>query len=187
MGANQFTTNYYQARNMQEAFKEAQEDAEYEYGHQEGYSGHINSINGYKDLTNEFENSKIKLGKFIDNKLETINKRDCYGVCVEQPKPSAAKIKSKVNHEIVKGTSKWILYYVVTTGFIEVEKEVTCKRTKGEAVIEARKYTEKTGEKTYIHVEKRLEKGNARVATIEYKKDSKEKLGKYIFFGEAPN
>ena len=42
-------------------------------------------------------------------------------------------------------------------------------------------------EKTYIHMEKRLEKGNARVATIEYKKDSKEKLGKYIFFGEAPN
>ena len=50
----------------------------------------------------------------------------------------------------------------------------------------ARKKTEETKERLYVHIEKRLESGNSQVATIEYKHSTNEKEGKYLFIFVAP-
>jgi hypothetical protein len=62
---------------------------------------------------------------------------------------------------------------------------IASKNTKGEAVKIAREHTEKTQERTYIDVAKVLEKGSTKVAEIEYKKSTTEKVGKFVFFGWA--
>jgi chaperonin GroEL (HSP60 family) len=58
---------------------------------------------------------------------------------------------------------------------------------KGDAVKAARVHTEKTGESTYIKIERVLDKssGSDVVAEIKYKASTKEAEGNYVFFGYA--
>ena len=58
---------------------------------------------------------------------------------------------------------------------------------KGDAVTAARAHTEKTGESTYIKIERQLDKssGSDVVAEIKYKASTKEAEGNYVFFGYA--
>jgi hypothetical protein len=55
MGSQSFTT-YSRGKNVRDAYNRAVEQAEAEYGHQDGYSGQINSCAGYSDITREFKN-----------------------------------------------------------------------------------------------------------------------------------
>lgn len=182
MGGNRFYTKQ-KGASISEAYRDAVKIAEAVHGHQEGYSGEINSTGGVVDLTKEWKASKLDINKFINNKEEgNLTKGNAYGVCLKEPKKNTNKIKSQVEHNVEKGTKKWVLKYVVST--LEQQIGVGYK-TKGDAVKFARAHTEKTGRKTYINMEKVLEKGSTNVATVSYKSSKDETPGEYVFFGIA--
>lgn len=181
MGAVQFIEKV-RAKSLNEAYKKAVADAEDEHGHEEGYSGAINCTNSPSDVTRYYENSKQPLGKYIDAIIEKASKRDCFGICLEQPKSNTNKIKTVVEHVVEKGTRKWVLKYAV----YDYDDRMKAFPTKGEAVSFARAYTEKTGKRTAINMEKVLEKGLTTVARISYKNSTSEKDGLYVLFGLAP-
>lgn len=182
MGAQQFYHRR-KGKTMYSTYKEICEDTRDEHGHEQGYSGEIHDAGSPVDITSEFKRSGLTLDNFINNK--ELNKRDCFVICVKEPKSNTNKIKSQVEHHVTKGTKKWVLKYVVSKGRFG-DEEIAAKNTKGEAVKIAREHTEKTQEMTNIRMEKRLEGGGAKVATITYKTSTSEQLGEWIFFGEAP-
>jgi len=182
MGAIQFIEKV-RAKSLSEAYKKAVADAEDEHGHEEGYSGAINCADSPSDVTRYYENSKQPLSKYIDAMIENAGKRDCFGICLEQPKSNTNKIKTQVENIPTKGTQKWILQYVV----YDYEDRIKSFPTKGLAVSCARAYTEKTLKRTSIVMEKTLEKGSSTVARITYKRSDNEKEGLYVLFGLAPD
>lgn len=178
MGACTFR-NSATAKNMHDAYRDLVDDATSEYGN-DVYNGTISTTDGYRDVTSNFKSSGKDLSTYIDEMLDKSSKRDCFGICVEQPKSNPNKIKSQVQHHVVKGTRKWDLWFIVTEWGDEIGKF----KTKTEALKCARKHTEATTRKTSIHMEKRVQ-GSSQVATINYKASSSEKPGKYVFFGWA--
>ncbi len=68
MGSQQFKT-YSRGKSVKEAYLSAVDDANDEYGHQQGYSGEINSSAGYRDVTNKFKASGKDLNKYINERL----------------------------------------------------------------------------------------------------------------------
>jgi hypothetical protein len=181
MGAQEFEISK-RGYTMKEAYDCALEDNLDEYGHQEGYSGTISSTDRLIDLTSEFQNSKKTPGKFIKDKLEDCPKRTCYTICIKNPKENKNKIKSAVEHIVTPGTKKWVLKYVVRT---PNDHFVGSWPTKGEALKDARRYTEANRITTIISMEKQLEKGNSTVARVSYKQATNEEPGMWIFFGVA--
>lgn len=179
MGAQEFYSKV-RATSMSEAYSKAQEEAEAEYGHQEGYSGQINSTHGCKDVTEDFKLSGKSLEKFGDSFDK--QKGLAYGICIEAPIENTAKVKTKVEHIVQKGTKKWILVYDVE----DFDEYVGSRPSKGEAVKLARQHTEKTRKTTTISMSKKLETGSADVAKVCYKASKRERIGEYVFFGEAP-
>jgi hypothetical protein len=182
MGSQSFTS-YSWGRDAQDAYNKAVEAAEDEYGHQEGYSGAINSSHGFRDITKEFKNSKKSLNQFIDEQIDKLTKFDgARTICIEEPRSNDNKIKTQVEHIVTPGTKKWVLMYVVYCG----GERMMSAPTKGEAVKIARQYSEKNQCTTMIKMERVLEKkDHALVAKVTYKKSSNEREGKWIFFGWA--
>lgn len=182
MGACTFrTTN--SGKTMSEAYDTACEIANEEYGHQEGYNGTITTTHGFRDVTSDFKRSKKELSQFISDAYDKLNKRDCWGICIDEPKENKNKTKSQVEHIVTKGTKKWVLKYVVEC--YNSDRIIGRYTTKGDAVKSARKYTEDTQNTTKIYMTKQLESGTSDVAKVVYKKSPNEKNGKYIFFGWA--
>lgn len=171
---------YARGKNINEAYKDACEEAEVEYGN-DGYNGSISTTAYLQDVTKEFKNGRKSLNEFIESKLENLGKRCCLAVCIEEPVQNTNKIKTQVEHIVTSGTKKWVLKYVVNGD----DGELGAYDTKGAAVEKARKYTEVYQCPTTITMEKRLEKASPVVAKITYKKDTKEKLGKWVLFGVA--
>ena len=181
MGSQSFTS-YSRGKDARDAYTRAVEEAEYEYGHQEGYSGAINSTAGFGDITKEFKASKKSLNQFIDEQMDKLTKYDgARCICLEEPIGNTNVTKSQVENIVTPGTKKWVLKFVVR-GYRGV---ISTHNTKGDAVKAARAYTEKHQESTGVYMEKTLEKGDAQVAKITYKKSSKEREGRWIFFGWA--
>lgn len=182
MGSQSFTT-YARGKNANDAYNRAVEDANDEYGHQEGYSGAINSSGGFRDITKEFKASKKNMDKFIDEQIESLTKFDgARAICVEEPIGNTNVIKTQVEHVVTPGTKKWVLTYVVYQG----DSRIASAITKGDAVKRAREYSEKNQCTTTIKMERRLEKdSHALVAKVTYKKATKERDGRWIFFGWA--
>ena len=182
MGSQSFTT-YSRGKNANDAYNRAVEQAEAEYGHQEGYSGAINSSAGFGDITKEFKASKKSLDKFIDEQIDKLTKFDgARAVCIEEPVENKNKTKSQVEHIVTPGTKKWVLTYIIYCDGSRINSAVT----KGEAVKMARAYSEKHQRTTMIKMERRLEKdAHALVAKVTYKKSSTEKEGRWVFFGWA--
>lgn len=182
MGTQQFVT-YSRGMSANEAYTRAVEAADDEYGHQQGYSGEINSTAGFRDITDEYERSKKHLRVFMDEKLERATKHDgAMAICVEKPVQNTNKIKSQVDHIVEKGTKKWVLKFIARS---RNGNQIARYSTKGEAVKAARAHTEKSGDSTYVEMVKELEKGSTTVAKISYKSSTKEKQGKWVFFGYA--
>jgi hypothetical protein len=194
MGANVYL-NSSRANSMAVAYKICVEVANEEYGHQEGYSGQINMSSGFVDKTAHYEAwcKTQKPGKRspdwyasamdAENKLEKSG--PAWGICLEKPVSNNNKIKSTVVHNVFKGTRKWELVYIPQT-----RSESWFGKThnnKADAVKEAREYTERTGNRTIVVIEKILSKtsGNRIVADIEYKSSKNEKPGRYFFCGLA--
>ena len=181
MGSSWFTTQS-RGKSVQSAYNTAVERANDEYGHQEGYSGEINSSAGYRDVTKEWKASKKTLNQFMDEQKNKLSKHQgAQAICLEEPKANENKTKSHVEHVVTPGTKKWVLKYVVK-GY---DGEISSHDTKGAAVAAARAYTEKYLCSTVIQMEKRIEKSNAIVAKITYKRSSTEKDGLWLFFGWA--
>lgn len=170
--------------NAQEVYSNLIKDAKQEYGHQQGYSGAINSTYGFRDVTQSFKNSDKKLQNFIDEELDKISSGYCECICIEEPKSNPNKVKSQVEHIVEAGTKKWLLKYRVTAGW-RGDDSVGVKDSKGDAIKIARDYTEKHKVETQIEMIKVLEKGSTVVAKIKYKQSNKEKPGKWVFFGMA--
>lgn len=179
MGACSFR-NTGSGRSAQDVFRRLQEIAEREHG-DDCYNGTISTVPGFRDVTNEWKNSKRDLNTFINDKIEDGNKYDCFAICTRNPVENKNKTKSQVEHIVTPGTKKWVLKYVVYT----YDHQLGSYNTKGDAVKAARAHTEKTQQSTSIVMEKKLEKGNSQVAKITYKQSSTEKPGEWIFFGWA--
>lgn len=170
-------------KSIHEAYREAVREAREEYGN-DAYNGTISTTNGVIDVTSEFKRSGLSLGEFINKNIDRAEKRGhCLGICVKEAKENSNKIKSKVEHNVEKGTKKWVLKYVVYDP--REDRQIASEKTKGDAVKKARKYTEETQRRTFIAMEKVLEKGNSTVATITYKGSSNETIGEYVLFGWA--
>jgi hypothetical protein len=182
MGACQFKVRS-TGKTADEAYRKACDDAEEEYGHQEGYNGTISTTPGFKDETEAYKKSKFDdVYAYIRNRFDTMNKYDCSAICLCQPVGNNNKIKTQVEHIVEAGTKKWILKYFV---YSVRDRYIGSYLTKGEAVTKARAHTEKTTESTHITMEKVLEKANKTVAKITYKKATNERNGEWVFFGYA--
>lgn len=183
MGATQFRERG-TGRTAQEAYKKLCEMAEEEYGHQEGYNGTISTTTGFKDETEIYKKSKFDdVYAYIRDRFEShsMSKRDCSAICVRQPIANKNKTKSQVEHIVTPGTKKWVLKYVVQYG----DHVIGAWNTKGDAVKDARKYTEQNQVPTTIVMKKYLEKGDNLVAKITYKRSTTERNGEWLFFGYA--
>lgn len=181
MGSQSFKT-YSRGKSVKEAYDNAVDAANDEYGHQQGYSGEINSSAGFRDVTDKFKASGKSLNQYIEDRLDSLSKYDgAEAICIDQPVTNNNKIKTQVEHIVEKGTKKWVLKYVVHGS----GGRIGSYNTKGDAVKAARAYTEKNIGTTVVHMEKVLEKGRTDVARINYKKATNEKDGRWIFYGWA--
>lgn len=182
MGACQFKVRYF-GKTADEAYRNACDDAEEEYGHQDGYNGTISTTHGFRDETETYAKSKFDdVYAYIRNRFDTMNKYDCSAICVCKPVGNKNKTKSQVEHVVTPGTKKWVLQYTVETydgNFLSAHL------TKGDAVKIARYHTEKTQQATKIKMRKVIEKGDPLVAKITYKKSPTERDGEWVFFGYA--
>ena len=172
---------------MSEAYTEACRDAEEEHGHEQGYSGEINMSQGIRDLTRTFKNSGKKLDAFVDDVMEGddyVLDEEALAICIKEPKLNANKIKTQVEHHVVKGARKWVLYYTVyETGW--EPKYLGKKKLKDQAVVLGRDHTARSGNSTIVKMERLLEGSEPTVSTIRYKPSSNERDGTYYFFGNA--
>jgi len=181
MGADAFITRQ-RGMNASEAYTLAVETAQSEHGIG-AYNGTISTTTNFRDITSEFHKSKKERREFIDDMLEKAGKRDCYVIEEQAPVKNNNKIKSIVEHTVVKGTSKWELRYNVYTGWDD--RQLKSFKTKTDAVKYAREYTEKSQNTTFVRMEKILTNQDANVACIKYKSSTQEREGTYIFFGMA--
>lgn len=181
MGADAFITRQ-RGMTASEAYTLAVEAAESEFG-RDAYNGTISTTTNFRDITAEFRKSKKERRQFIDDMLEKAGKRDCYVIEEQAPVKNNNKIKSVVDHTVVKGTSKWELRYNVYTGW--EDKQLKSFKTKTDAVKYAREYTENKQTTTFVRMEKVLTNQDANVACIKYKRSTQETEGTYIFFGMA--
>jgi len=183
MGACQFKGRY-GGKTAEEAYNRACEEAELEYGSQDGYNGTISTTHGFRDETEAYNKSKFNdVSVYIRDRFDShsMNKRDCSAICVVKPVGNKNKTQSQVEHIVTPGTKKWVLKYVVQRG----DHVIGSWNTKGDAVKDARRYTEKHQVPTSILIKKFLEKGDNLVAKITYKKATNERDGEWVFFGYA--
>ena len=184
MGACQFKARY-GGKTAEEAYSRACEEAEQEYGHQDGYNGTISTTHGFRDETEAYNKSKFSdVSAYIRDRFDShaMNKRDCSAICVVKPVGNKNKTKSQVEHVVTPGTKKWVLQYVIET---YDGNTLSAHVTKTDAVKIARYHTEKTQQATKIKMRKVIEKGDPLVAKITYKKSTTERDGEWIFFGYA--
>jgi hypothetical protein len=168
--------------NVNDAYTSAVEEAIAENGN-DAYNGTISTTISCIDVTKKFRDSKKERRQFLDDMIENARKRDCYAIEDVAPIKNNNKIKSVVEHTVVKGTSKWELRYNVYTGW--EDRQLKSFKTKTDAVKYAREHTEKTQNTTFVRMEKVLTNQDANVACIKYKKSTQEREGVYILFGIA--
>ena len=179
MGACSFQQSG-RGKSAQQVFTRLQDQAISEYGY-DSYNGTISTVPGFRDITDDWKRSGKDLNRFIGEKFENANKYDCFCICTNPPVENKNKTKTEVEHIVTPGTKKWVLKYVV----YNYDNQLGSYDTKGDAVKAARAYTEKTLNRTYVSMEKKLEKGSCEVAKITYKTSTTEKDGHYVFFGYA--
>lgn len=92
MGANTFDKIIF-GKNASNAYIKAKKEADEEYGHQEGYSGQINSTNSVEQITVDYRYNTKNYNKLVDEKLNNINKREC--LLIEITGKAAKDLKEK--------------------------------------------------------------------------------------------
>jgi hypothetical protein len=174
-------------KNMDDAFKNAQEEAAQEYGHQQGYSGAINCCELGRDVT-RLRNDYDEEDHFQEWILNNTSKRLVYGYCTQDPIPNKNKTKSEVKNIPQKGTRKWETRYIAEPDWTgQTMSQHISEKTQGAAIKAARAYTEKNpGVVLKVKVTKILVEGGETCAEVRYKKSSTERDGRYTFVGYAP-
>ena len=168
---------------LKDAFNKAQAIAREENG-TDYYNGTIYNCELIGDKTSGYKEAKDK-SKFIQDLQSRVNKGECVGVCIKEPKPNINKVKSVVERIPQKGKRIYKAFYVVYERMGE-EKEVSKCVTQKLAIINAREYTEKNAISTSIYFERKLIQGNSLCATIKYKPSKTESEGLYTFIGVSP-
>ena len=77
MGACTFDTIRIVKGDVREAYSEALEEARDYNGHQEGYSGDIQTVNGYRVVRDFPTYDSKKFWSWIDSRLGNLGKREC--------------------------------------------------------------------------------------------------------------
>jgi hypothetical protein len=182
MGASWFQTQS-KGKNVQQAYNRAVDLANDEYGHQEGYSGQINSTAGCRDVTKEWKASGKSIAQYMDDSMDRLTKHQgAQAICLQEPIENKNKTKSQVEHIVTPGTKKWVLTYIVYCG----DSRIASAITKGDAVKRARDYSEKHQCTTVIKMERCLNNAShALVAKVKYKPSTTEREGRWVFFGWA--
>ena len=180
MGSDSFITRS-RGVNARHAYGCAIEDAIEEHGN-DIYNGTISTTSGFTDVTKKFRESRKERMEFINDMLYNAGKRDCFVIEELAPVVNTNKIRSVVEHNVVKGTSKWELRYIVYNNQAD---EIRALKTKTEAIAFARKHVEATKSNTTIVMTKVLVNQNAVVAQVKYKPSTQEREGQYVFFGMA--
>lgn len=170
---------------MRDALKRAQDKARDMYGN-DYYNGRINNCSLSNDLTMSFKQCTTmkQRNDFVNERMCNADKGEVYGICMREPKADTRKIKSKVETFPQKGARKWKTAYEIYNNNDEL---IDTKYDQTSAIKRAREYTESTMFTSRIFITKKLVNGNVQVAKIVRKEDRNNKLGKYIFFGCAPN
>ena len=179
MGATTFY-NRITAPSMSEGYRELIEQAIDDCGN-DPYNGTISTTYTFTDVTKKYKASGKDLNKFIDDAYEDLGKRDCWAICIREPRGNSNKIKSQVELNPQVGKRVWETKYEVRTYDGVIGSHVL----QGEAIKIARAYTERTKINTTVNITKHLVEGNTQVAKIEYKKSKDECDGDYVFFGYA--
>lgn len=179
MGATTFY-NRITAPSMKEGYDLLVEEAIDECGI-DPYNGTISTTHAFTDATNKYKASGKDLNQFIEDAYDYLGKRDCWAICVKEPKGNSNKIKTQVELNPQVGKRVWETRYEVRTH----ERLVASHILQGEAIKMARDYTERTKINTTVNITKHLVEGNTQVAKIEYKKSKDECDGNYVFFGYA--
>lgn len=73
---------------MSSAFRALQE-AEQEYGH-DSYNGTISTISEWTDKTQAYAASGRPVEEYLEDLLESLDKREAVGVCLRPPTPGKA-------------------------------------------------------------------------------------------------
>lgn len=177
------STTFYHKRtapSMKEAYNQLVEDAIEEYGN-DAYNGTISTTNGFVDVTNKFKESGKKLSAFIESAEDVMSKRDCWGICVLEPKLNTNKIRSQVELVPQIGRRVWETRYEV-----HAEKRlIGTHPLQAGAIRIGRDYTELTKIATQVTRVNVLKEGEKDVAFINYKPSSEERQGEYVLFGWA--
>jgi hypothetical protein len=175
-----------QGKNMRDAFNNAVQEANEEYGHQQGYSGAINNCELTGDWTNKRSNYPED-DHFHEAILQYANKRDVIGYCTQDPIGNTNKTKSEVKNMPQHGSRKWETRYIAVPRYGDSPNTGISEKTQTEAIKKARAYVEKNpGLMLEVRVTKILTEGQTVCAEVRYKKSSRERLGSYTFVGWAP-
>lgn len=181
MGA-QVATGSAKARNINDAWKQVYEEANEYSGHQEGYSGDLNTCDFTKDLTYKLKTMSVR--ELIDYIENNCPKREAWGFCTKPGKENNNKTKTQVENTPQKGTRKWKTVYEAIDRWSGHTAVTADSQT--ECIKKARAYVEKNPKVTLVvQINKVLEKGNTVCAKISYKKSKTESLGEYYFVGLA--
>jgi hypothetical protein len=180
MGAISIEVTAY-GKNIKEAFRNAQEEAQEEYG-TDSYNGSINNCYLTKDVSSK--RPTMHPTELYDYIIERVDKREVMGWCENAPKLNENKIKSQVKNFPQEGARKWVtVYQAIKPWSNEVVAE---DKTQTGCIKKARAYVERHKGSLEIIITKRLESGKEKCATVSYKKAAGEKNGKYVFVGMAP-
>jgi hypothetical protein len=179
MGAVDFQTRTIRAMSMNEAYREAVSEAEFESGH-DPYNGTISTTTNFRDVTTMFKNSGQSLNEFIEANIEKVGKWNSWGICLKEPKADY-KAKVEVRHEMQKGTRKWETLYVIYDTY--GKDEVGRKAKKVDAMKMAKEFVQRHDKSCFIFIEKRT--NSSIVAQLNPVRKQNDKRGEYVFFGLA--
>jgi hypothetical protein len=171
---------------MREAYRNAVEEAVYEYGN-DSYNGTISTTQGFVDMTKEYLSSGKSLGDFAEwlyenNKISKWG--SAAGICTTKPVVNNNKIKTQVATTPQRGNRVWKTIYEVQLFDGDV---IGSSEFQIDAINIGRKYTEEHKVKTYVHITKKLTNSSTLVSEISYKKADKETPGSYYFIAMAAN
>ena len=154
-----------EGRTMMEAWNDLVEDDRQENG-----SGVYNSV--FSSVCNAIK----EVYQFPDD----LDKYKAVAVCVQKPIGNTNKIKTEVENFPCKATRKWVTEYYGVTWRGERISEISSD-SQVKCIALARAYIEKNPEVSVeIHIGKKLI-GSTKVAKINYKKATNERLGTWKF------
>lgn len=108
MGACTFSNLVVIKGGPREAYSDACEEMNYENGHQQGYSGDIQTTHGFRMRSDNPRYGTKAFNEWEEKRLDKLNKRDCE--CVEITGAVATRIKNRRGYKGRKGIRVFYFY-----------------------------------------------------------------------------